>query len=45
MVEQGGVEILEYEETMILVEKIQTFINKYEQMFNCNKFPSYLNMS
>lgn len=45
MVEQGGVEILEYEETMILVEKIQTFISKYEQMFNCNKFPSYLNMS
>lgn len=44
-VEQDGVEILEYGETMIPVEKMQTFISKYEQMFNCNKFPSYLNMS
>lgn len=43
-VEQDGVEILEYEETVISAEKMQTFINKYEQMFNCNKFPSYLNV-
>lgn len=43
-VEQHGIEVIEYGESMISAERMQIFANKYSQMCNCNKFPSYLNV-
>lgn len=43
-VEQHGIEVIEYGESMIAAERMRIFANKYSQMFNCNKFPSYLNV-
>lgn len=39
-----GAEIVQCGESMIAVERMHIFANKYSQMFNCNKFPSYLNI-